>query len=155
MSRIFLDADIMLDVLAQRKPFYEPAANLLTLIETGQVSGCTSSLVFSNLYYVLRKLRGRGIALTSLRKLQNFIDILAVGERSIQFALNSAFNDFEDAIQYHTAIQHHVRYLITRNLKDYKATDRSIVTICTARDYLKLRDASQYSVNLSATTQEQ
>ena len=143
MSSIFLDTDIILDVFAERHPFYEKAASILTLIEERQIAGCTSSLIFSNLYYVLQRLRSRDIAITSLRKLHSLIDILAVDERNVVFALNSAFTDFEDAIQYHTAIQHHVTYLITRNIKDYKAADKTIITVCTAEDYLRFREASK------------
>ena len=68
--------------------------------------------------------------------------VLAVDERSIDFALNSNFTDFEDAIQYYTARQHHIKYLLTRNTKDYKAADKNIITICTATDYLNLWKAS-------------
>ncbi len=98
MSSIFLDTDIILDVFAERHPFYAKAAGILSLIEERQITGCTSSLIFSKLYYVLRRLRSRDIAIISLRKLQSLLDILAVDERNVTFALNSAFTDFEDAI---------------------------------------------------------
>ncbi len=143
MSSIFLDADIILDVFAERHPFYEKAASILTLIEERQMTGCTSSLIFANLYYVLRRLRSRDLAITSLRKLHSLIDILAVDERNVVFALNSAFTDFEDAIQYHTAIQHHVTHLLTRNIKDYKAADKTIITVCTAEEYLRFKEVSK------------
>ncbi len=145
MSSIFLDTDIILDVFAERHPFHEKAARVLTLIEERRITGCTSSLIFSNLYYILRRLRTREIAITNLRKLRSLIDILPVDERSIEFALNSSFTDFEDAIQYYAAKQHHISYLITRNIKDYKAADKKIITVCTAEDYLKLLDASAIS----------
>jgi predicted nucleic acid-binding protein len=145
MPPIFLDTDILLDVFAERHPFYKNAARVLTLIEKRHITGCTSSLIFANLYYIIRKLRSREAAVTHLRKLQALVTVLAVDERSIHFALNSAFADFEDAIQYYTAKQHHIKYLITRNTKDYKAADKTILTICTAEDYLKLWVASKNS----------
>lgn len=143
MTSLFLDTDIIMDVFAERNPFYEAAATVLTLIENKQIYGCTSSLIFSNLYYVLRRLRGRDIAIKSLRKLHGLVNILPVDEQNIVFALNSDFTDFEDAIQYHTAIQNEVTHLITRNIKDYKTADRAIITVCTAEDYIKFLDASQ------------
>ena len=142
MSSIFLDTDILIDVLAKRLPFYGDAARVLTLIEDRHVTGCTSSLIFSNLYYILRRLRSRDVAINSLRKLRAFMTVLAVDERSIDSALNSSFTDFEDAIQYYTARQHHIKYLITRNTRDYKAADKNLITICTATDYLKLWSSS-------------
>ncbi|SLM29354.1 PilT protein domain protein [Desulfamplus magnetovallimortis] len=143
MTLLFLDTDIIMDVFAERDPFYDAAAALLTIIENKQVFGCTSSLIFSNLYYVLRRLRDKTIAIRSLKKLYGLLHILPVEKKNIEFALQSDFTDFEDAIQYHTAVQNGVTHLITRNIKDYKAADRSIVTICTADDYIKIRDASQ------------
>ncbi len=143
MSPIFLDSDIILDVFAERHPFYDKAARVLTLVETRQIRGCTSSLVFSNLYYILRRLQNRTMAVTHLRKLQAFVDIFAVDEQCIVSALNSAFTDFEDAIQYHTAKQHHISYLITRNIKDYTTVKRRVMRVCTAEEYLQLWQAAK------------
>jgi predicted nucleic acid-binding protein len=138
MSPIFLDADILLDVFAERRPFYRDAARILSLVEERQIEGCTSALIFAHLYYIIRKLRSRDIALTHLRKLHSLITVLPVDERSIDYALNSAMADFEDAIQFHTAKHHHIKYIITRNTKDYKPERKSNITISTADDYLML-----------------
>ncbi len=138
MSPVFLDADVILDVLAERHPFYTPAARLMTLIEAQETAGYTSSLIFANLYYILRRLRDRETALASLRRLHTLLGILPVDDRCIAFALDSPFVDFEDAIQYYTAFQHEIGYLVTRNVKDYRQADDSAVTVCTAEDYLGL-----------------
>ncbi len=145
MPPIFLDADCILDVFTERRPFYENAAQVMTLIERKTIVGCTSSLIFSNLYYILRRQRGRDVAISSLRKLHGLIHTLPVDERDIAFALDSSFTDFEDAVQYHAATRHHVTHLITRNLKDYKAADKRLLTVCTAESYLKFREASARS----------
>lgn len=142
MSPLFLDTDIILDVFAERQPFYTPAAQVLTLIETGQIRGCTSSLIFSNLYYILRRLQDRERALAHLRKLHAFIEVLAVDAQSIAFALSSSFTDFKDAVQYHTAKQQHIPYLLTRNTKDYAVADKAVMRICTAEEYLQLWQAT-------------
>lgn len=141
-SSVFLDTDIILDVFAKRVPFYGYAARLLTLIEQHHMTGYTSALIFSNLYYILRKLDSRSTAITHLQRLHALVEILAVEEQSIEFALHSPFTDFEDAIQYHVALQHRIPYVITRNIKDYKAADTQKLTVCTAEDYLTLWDAS-------------
>lgn len=142
MSPIFLDTDILMDVFARREPFFIHAARVLTLVEERHIIGCTSSLIFSNLYYILRRLSSRDAAINHLRKLQTLVKTLTVDERSIDFALNSSFTDFEDAIQYHTAKQYQIRYLITRNIRDYNAADKRVITVCTAEDYLRLRELS-------------
>ena len=142
MTPIFLDANIFLDVFSQRLPFYPFSANVLTLVERQQIAGYTSSLNFSNLFYILRKQHSRDVALMYLRQLASLIKILPVDEQVITQALHSSFTDFEDAIQYHTATQHGVAYLITRNIKDYKAADKNDITVCTADEYLTLWHAT-------------
>ncbi len=143
MSPIFLDTDILIDVFAKREPFYHDSAQVLTLVEEQHIVGCTSSLIFANLFYMLRRLRSRDAAMTSLRKLQSLVTVLAVDGRGIDLALSSRFTDFEDAIQYHTAIQHQLAYLITRNTADYKTADQTKITICTPTEYLSLWKASR------------
>ena len=142
MSPLFLDTDVILDVFAYREPFYDDSAAVLTMIEECQVVGHTSSLIFANLYYILRRLRSREVALTSLRKLRTLVTVLAVDAQSIDFALHSAFTDFEDAIQYHTAIHHRIGYLITRNTDDYQSADSAKITICTPKEFLALWSVS-------------
>ncbi len=60
---------------------------------------------------------------------------MALDEKIIDLALNSDFSDFEDAIQYYSALQNNIDVLITRHLKDYKKTQISVLT---ARDFISL-----------------
>jgi predicted nucleic acid-binding protein len=142
MMPIFLDANIFLDVFSQRFPFYPFSARVLTLVEQQQITGYTSSLNFSNLFYILRKQRSRDVALTHLRQLASFIKILPVDEQIITQALHSSFTDFEDAIQYYTAKRQQIPFLITQNTKDYTSVDRKIMQVVTPEEYLQLWKAS-------------
>ena len=135
MHRVFIDSDIILDLLAQREEFYPPAAKLFTLLDKGDVLGFTSPIVFANLHYVLRKMRSKEYALKSLRKLKTLISILPVDDKIIGLALDSNFSDFEDSIQYHTAKSYEINFIITRNKKHYK---QSKISVCTAEEYLKI-----------------
>lgn len=139
MLNIFIDSDIILDLFAERKPHYIHAANLFTLIDRKKVNGYTSPLVFANIHYILKKKTNNEMALLYLRKLKTLLKILPVDEKNIEQSLNSDFNDFEDAIQYHTAINNGIKFLITRNKGDYK---KSKISICTAEEYLKMLQAS-------------
>ena len=139
MHRVFVDSDIILDVLAERGSFYSPAAKLFTLLDKGEVSGFTSPIVFANIHYILRKAKSKQFALQSLRKLKSFISILPIDEKIIALALDSTFNDFEDAIQYHTAKSYEINFIITRNKKHYK---QSKISVCTAEEYLEIWAAS-------------
>lgn len=133
MIKLFIDSDIILDLLAQREPHFEYAAKLFTLIDQQKVEAYTAPLIFANLHYIMRKLTSSASALKSLRKLKTLINVLAIDDRVIGQALNSEFNDFEDAIQYFTAVNNGIGILLTRNKADYK---KSKITVSTAEEFL-------------------
>jgi predicted nucleic acid-binding protein len=134
-SRVYIDCDIILDLLAERQPFYRHAARLFTLIERKKVTGFVSPLVFANLFYILRKLKSGREAGNLLLKLKLLLKILPVNERIVELALNSGFTDFEDALQYYTAAENGIGIIITRNKKDYRHSE---AVIYTAEEYLKV-----------------
>ena len=135
VDRIFIDSDIILDLLAKREPFFRFSAEIFSLVDSKKIIAYVSPLIFANLYSILRKLRSREVAGESLNKLKLLLKILPIDEKIIELALLSEFNDFEDAIQYYTAKENGISYLITRNKKDYKQTD---LIICTAEEYLSM-----------------
>lgn len=120
MTSIFVDTDVILDLLLQRQSFYIHAAQLFTLADKGQIKINISSLSFSNLHYLLSKQYNKVESRRILSQLKTLVVVLAVDDKLISLALNSDFTDFEDAIQYFTAINNDVPMLITRNIKDYK-----------------------------------
>ncbi|MEW6654608.1 MAG: PIN domain-containing protein [Bacteroidota bacterium] len=137
MTKLFVDSDIILDLLAEREPHYIHAARLFTLINQNKMIAYTSPLIFANLHYLLKKQTTNSVALKSLRKLKTLINILPIDERVIEQSLNSEFTDFEDAIQYYTAVNNSITLIITRNKIDYK---RSKIDVLTAEEFLKSLD---------------
>jgi predicted nucleic acid-binding protein len=71
-DKIFLDTDVALDHLADRQPFAEYAHRLFALSETGELTICMSPHSFSNLYYILRKLKSHAEAMALLGKLNRW-----------------------------------------------------------------------------------
>ena len=140
MTRIFIDSDIILDLLAEREPHYIFAAKLFTLVDLQKITAFSSPIVFANLHYLLKKKTSNSSALKNLRKLKTLINILPVDERVIEQSLNSEFNDFEDAIQYFTAVNNGIKLLITRNKADYK---KSKISIADAEEFLKSWDLTE------------
>ena len=133
MDKIFIDTDIALDLLSKREPFYEASAKLFSLADKKNILIFISSLSFSNLNYFLTK---KYNAFESRRILCNFkelVNVVAVDDKIIGLALNSKFSDFEDAIQYYSAIEVGLNILLTRNIKDYKHAEISILT---ANEYI-------------------
>lgn len=129
MIHIFSDTDIILDVITGRKPFSIEASSLFTLIETEQIKSSTSSLTFSNIYYVLRKYATHHRVVSRLSELSELLQIMNVDDMIIKRALQSGFKDFEDAIQYHAALSNpEIGLIVTRNIKDYKQAELPVMT---------------------------
>jgi predicted nucleic acid-binding protein len=135
MTDLFIDTDVIIDFLIDRKPFSREAAIIFTLIEQKKLKGYASSLTFSNLYYVLRKFESHNKVISKLDSISKLLNILKVDEHTIKKALASGFPDFEDSIQYFSAIENRkMHVIITRNIKDYK---KSQISVLTPGDFLK------------------
>ncbi len=135
MDKLFIDSDILLDVFAKRKSYYLRSSKLLALIEKNKIFAFTSSLVFANLHYILRKSKSKDFALQILRKIRILVSVLPITEKIIDQALNSNFPDFEDAIQYYASKEGKIDSIITRNKSDYK---NSKLPVYTPEEYLAI-----------------
>ena len=123
MNKVFVDSDVILDLLAHRVPHFHFAALLFTFADMGKLQLYTSPTVFCNVFYILRKELGIDKAKSALRKLRLIIKIIDSTEKTIDYTLNSDFSDFEDAIQCYTAQNHQIPIIVTRNVKDYKSAE--------------------------------
>ncbi|MEM6396023.1 MAG: PIN domain-containing protein [Bacteroidota bacterium] len=120
MKRVFLDTNIVIDLLAKRD-HYSSAAAIFTLGDKGEIELYVSSLSFANTSYILRKSMGREKALEVLRDLDMLVDISPLTGKIIKLALNDdGFKDFEDGLQYYSALFVEADVIITRNLVDFK-----------------------------------
>ena len=129
MKELLIDTNIVIDLLAKREPFYNEAAVLFSLADKKAIKLYISSLTFANTHYILGKSAGINPARTILRKFKILVTVLALDDKIIELALNdSSFNDFEDAIQYYSAIENNLDSIITRNLKDFKNAQLSVMT---------------------------
>ena len=136
MADIFIDTDVIIDFLIDRKPHSREAAIIFTLIEQKKLKGFVSSLTFSNLYYVLRKIESHNKVIAKLDSISRLLTILKVDQQTIKYAIASGFSDFEDSIQYNCALDYKkIDVLITRNIKDYKGSE---IPVMTPADYLKM-----------------
>jgi predicted nucleic acid-binding protein len=133
-TRLFLDTNIMLDFLGERHPFYDSIAKVATLADKGQNTIIVSALSYSTVSYFLTKYENKEIAKEKLRKFKIISEICDLNEQIIEKGLNSDFSDFEDSLQYYSAVSSDCNILITRNGKDFKA---SSIPVMTAEEYLK------------------
>ena len=134
MEKVFVDTDIVLDLLSEREPFYTYSAYLFSEADLGKTKISVSSLSFSNLNYILSKQYSPDQARKKLLKFKTLVTVLAVTDKVVELALSSDFRDFEDGLQYFTAVENNLKTFLTRNLKDYKTAEISVMT---AEEFLK------------------
>jgi predicted nucleic acid-binding protein len=121
MKKLFIDTNIVIDLLAKRPGFYASAAKLFTLADQGKIELSVSSLTFANTHYVVVKQEGKEKAVQILRDLELIVTIIDLTGKIVRLALNDkGFKDFEDGLQYYSALENGMEVIITRNLKDFK-----------------------------------
>ncbi|MBW6490491.1 MAG: PIN domain-containing protein [Lentimicrobium sp.] len=135
MKNLLIDTNIIIDLLAKREPFYDEAAMLFTLADRQQICLSVSALSFANTNYILSQSKKPEESKLILRKLRLIVQVLSLDEKIVGLSLNdNDFRDFEDALQYFTAIENEIDAIITRNLKDFQ---KSKLPVMTASQFLK------------------
>jgi predicted nucleic acid-binding protein len=135
MKKIFIDTNIVIDLLSRREPFFEEAASLFSLADKKQIELAVSALTMANTSYVLLRQMDSDNTKSILRKLRLIVNILPLNDKIIGLALNdNTLSDFEDGLQYFTAIENEQELIITRNLKDFK---NSKLPTMTAKQFIE------------------
>jgi len=134
MRSLLIDTNIILDLLAKRDPFYDFAAEIFSLADTKKIRLYTSSVSIINTNYILSKILSEKDAREILRKFRILVKVLSCDEKIIDLGLNSSFKDYEDAVQYFTAIENQMDGILTRNVKDFKS---SKIPVMTPEEFLK------------------
>jgi len=138
MNDILIDTDVLMDFFLNREPFADDAARIMSLCEAGIINGYVTPVIYSNLYYLLRRLSDHESVIRKLHQLFFITQILIIDKHVILAALNSnAVTDFEDALQnYAVERSEKVKIILTRNIKDFR---KSKIAALTPVDFLKLR----------------
>lgn len=135
MKKLFVDTNIVIDLLSKREPFFEETAELFSLADKKQVELSVSSLTIANTSYALLRQMDSNKAKSVLRKLRLILTVLPLDDKIIGLALNDeTFSDFEDGLQYFTAIENEQELIISRNLKDFK---NSKLPTMTAKQFIE------------------
>ena len=134
MSKLLVDTNVVLDLLAKREPFYDSAAKLFSLADKKKISLSISSLTFANTSYVLTRLKTADRSREILRRFRVLVKVLTLDDKVIDLALNDlSFKDFEDGLQYYSALENGQDMIITRDLRDFK---ESRIPVMTPEEYL-------------------
>lgn len=126
--KVFLDINVVLDVLGKRKPFYQSSAAILSLAERGQVNAIMAAHSITTIFYLMEKSFGRARANAALLDLFNLITVEEVNEDVLKEALAMNWRDYEDAVQAVVAIKSKSTHFITRNIKDFSNLTLRVVT---------------------------
>ena len=134
MSRLLIDTNIVIDLLSKREKFYNEAADLFSRADKNELELTISSLTFANTNYILTKLKSAKEAREILRKFKVLVELLNLDDKITELALSDDnFPDFEDGLQYYSAIENRIDVIITRNKKDFK---NSKIPVLTAKEFL-------------------
>ena len=128
MKQVFVDTNILLDYLFERKGFYKNAEKLFDYCAMRNIKVNISSLSVATIAYLLSKKFRINEVKEQLEILYGFANILPFNKRIIFLAHQSSFKDLEDAFQYFTTKEHHIPFLVTRNIKDFAVDDLSVLS---------------------------
>ncbi len=126
--KVLVDTHVLLDVLARREAFYAAAAEIWSLAERGEVHAVVSAISFNNVYYVVRRAEGRVRAEKVMRLIRDVFEPVPPDGQIINQAIDSGMDDFEDAVQFHSAIRARASCLVTRNLDHFPKSDLPILS---------------------------
>ncbi|MBC7535856.1 MAG: PIN domain-containing protein [Ferruginibacter sp.] len=128
MKLIFLDTNVIIDFLADRRPFSLTAAEIFNASLSGNVKLFISSVSFNNIYYILRQSLSHNVTIKLLEELSEMTEIVAVTKTIIKKSLKSEFKDVEDAIQYNCALTiNKIDFIVTRDSKDFKKSSLPVM----------------------------
>jgi predicted nucleic acid-binding protein len=133
ITRLFIDTNVMIDLLGERVPYYDSMAKIATLADQGKVKMVVSAFSYPTVYYLLAKFESAEKVIEKLRKFKVISEISDLDDKVIEKGLSSNFSDFEDALQYHCALKTGCNILVTRNAKDFK---ESAIPVMTADEFL-------------------
>lgn len=129
MKKVFIDTNVILDFLADRAPFSKYAAILFQLAKDGKIDLFISAISINNTYYILRKVTTHTNAIKLISEIEQLVGIQETTRAIIRKALNSNFSDFEDAIQYFSAVQlGNIDLITTRDIKGFKKSEISVLS---------------------------
>jgi predicted nucleic acid-binding protein len=126
--RLFLDINVVLDVLANREPWVGDSAAVLSLLDEPQVEGLMAAHSVTTLYYLAAKHLGHKSAVAALIELLEHLSVTPLDEDILLRALSLGRDDVEDAVQGVSAQRARADYLVTRNPSDFDAASVSVVT---------------------------
>ncbi len=139
--KLFVDSDVVIDFFTDREPHANPASELFELNEQGKVKLYLSAVSINNIYYIVRRFLGHKKTIDVVESLIEMTEIVGTTKKEIIQSLKNDFSDYEDSIQYSTALTiKDLDAIITRNIKDYR---NSSLAVMTPLNFLKMKQKNE------------
>jgi len=139
-DNILADVNVCLDLLLDRRPFVEASGKIFEMAEQKQINLFISGLSFDTLFYIMKPALGTDKTTKLLQDFRKLLHVGTVNHHVVDQALHSGWGDLEDALHYFCAAENRCTILLSRNKKDFKPADESVVRILTPEEYLKFFD---------------
>ncbi len=137
-SKVFVDSDVIIDFFTDREPFANPASKIFELNELDKIQIYISAVSLNNVYYIVRKYIGHNDTIKIIEELVEICEIIGTTKKEIVQALKNEFKDYEDSVQYSSALNvKGLEAIITRNTKDYT---KAKLPVFTSESYLKAKE---------------
>ena len=129
--KLFLDTNVLIDFILERPLFYQPAAMIVSLAAERKIDICVSALsvVTANFICIERCKMPLDVYRRKVDFLRNFIEVCSVDSSDINSSYEANWKDFEDGVQYFSAIRSGVDYLVTRNVQDFEENELKVITV--------------------------
>ncbi|NMA20028.1 MAG: PIN domain-containing protein [Lentisphaerae bacterium] len=134
MKKIFIDTNILLDVLLKRPEFHQAAAHIWADCESGKAEGCISAISLNNLHFIMARKAGKNHAIESVRIVLNIFKVIPLDDKILRLAAEFPHKDFEDAIQLFSAVQSKADCIITRDTSHFP---KEYLPVISPTDYLQ------------------
>lgn len=139
--KLFVDSDVVIDFFTDREPYANPASELFELNGQGNVKLYLSAVSINNIYYIVRRFLGHNKTLEVVETLTEMTEIVGTTKKEIIQALKNNFTDYEDSVQYSSALTiKDLDAIITRNIKDYR---NSSIAVMTPLNFLKMKENNE------------
>jgi len=133
--KVFVDTNIFIDILLNRKDFVQESKQIYKLCEHHIAEGYVAPISINNIYYICRKAVNQDALTSFLCDVSHFFTISSMNNESVVFAKNLNIKDFEDALQAAMAIQSGCDCIVTRNADDYKKV--AGIEVCEPKEFLE------------------
>jgi predicted nucleic acid-binding protein len=129
MKKVFVDTNILVDLIADRRPFSKFAIQIFSKAEERKIKLYTSSHSIATTHYLLKKYIDEKELRDVLHNILYYLNIVAIDQDVIKKGLKSKHKDFEDAIQIISAYSiEKLDCIVTRNIKDFKGAEIPVLT---------------------------